>query len=180
MPEEEKSSDDVVTNMLGKIDKERKALRERKAIRLSMKVQEKEIRVTTGDDADDVSLEANEDLLRPRSSFNNSFARMSQGSFSNGLRFQEHKGDYVCVTIKKKSEIDPGIKFKKREGKIILSKVPEQDKKRIPVGTQLFAINGISDINTTTRAREIINKTMKEVVLFINFEGLILSRPLTN
>ena len=57
----------------------------------------------------------------------------------------------------------------KREGKIILSKVPEQDEKRIPVGAQVFAINGISDINTATKAREIMNKTMKEVVVFINF-----------
>ena len=168
MLREKDKSSDAVTNMLDKIDKEKQALRERQARRSSKKAQ-----VTISDDA---SLDEGE--LSPRSV--TSFARMSQGSFSNGLRFQQHKGDYVCVTIQKKSEIDPGIKFKKREGKIILSKVPQQDAKRIPVGTHVFAINGISAINTATKAREIMDKTMEEVVLFINFERLVLSRPLTN
>jgi hypothetical protein len=111
----------------------------------------------------------------PTKKSSSSSSKASKSSFSAGVRLHQIIGDFVCVSIKKNSEIDTGIKLKKREGKFILSKLPEHEK-RIPVGTQVFAINGVSEFQSISKAKDLISQTKEHVVLFINFDGLVAFR----
>lgn len=93
-------------------------------------------------------------------------------SSTSNLRFLEHAGDYLCVTIKKKSEKHPGIKVQKVEGMFILKKVPSYEK-RIPIGSEVLAING-SYFKSEGDAKGLIDGTPDRVVLIINFEQPVL------
>lgn len=161
------SHGDVVTKMLDKLDMERKAIKERQADRLNKSF----------DSADGVVEEKTSHLNSMASPERKpvSATRADHRPFSDGLRFQQDKGDFICVSIKKNSELEPGVRVKKREGKFILHKLPEHEK-RIPVGVQIFAINGRSDFSTVVEAKEIINATRDKVVLFINFNDLVAVR----
>lgn len=92
---------------------------------------------------------------------------------SRGIKFLEHKGDFLKITIKKKSEKSPGIKVKKTEGIFILKKVPSHEK-RVPIGSQILAINGSSDFTTVDEAKALIDGTKDKVVLIINFDQPVL------
>jgi hypothetical protein len=94
---------------------------------------------------------------------------------SNGLRFLEHKGDFLCMTIKKKSEKHSGIKVKEVQGIFILKKVPTYEK-RIPLGSHILAINGSSSFTTAEEAKELIDGTKDKVVLIINYEQPVLQK----
>jgi C-terminal processing protease CtpA/Prc len=160
---------DVVIKMLDQLDMERKAIKERHADRLNKSFE------STYSNVQERSLDKKDrasTMGKP-----DSFNRISQGSFSNGLHFQQYNGDYLCVSIRKNSETHPGVKLKKREGKFFLHKLPEHEK-RIPVGVQIFAINGRSCVvvDTVIKAKEMINATKEEVVLFINFDDLVAVR----
>jgi hypothetical protein len=97
-----------------------------------------------------------------------SLSRISQGSFSGSMRFEDYEGDYIHVTVKKKSEDDPGIAVEKSEGKFFLTALPEQEK-RIAVGSRVLAINGTMNINTVVKAEDLINRAKGKVVLMIDF-----------
>jgi hypothetical protein len=94
---------------------------------------------------------------------------------SNGLRFMEHKGDFLCITIKKKSEKHAGIKVKEVQGIFILKKVPSYEK-RIPLGSHILAINGSSSFSTAEEAKELIDGTEDKVVLIINYDQPVLQK----
>lgn len=95
------------------------------------------------------------------------------GQESNGFRFIEHKGDFLCITVMKKSEKHPGIKVKEVQGMFILKKVPIYEK-RIPLGSHILAINGSSNFRTADEAKNLIDGTEGKVVLIINYEQPVL------
>lgn len=95
-----------------------------------------------------------------------------EGKGPNGLRFLEHKGDFLCVTIKKKSEKHPGIKIKETKGLFLLKKVPNYEK-RVALGSRVLAINGCG-FKTEEEAQDLIDWTRDKVVLIIDFEQPVL------
>ncbi|KAL3939263.1 MAG: hypothetical protein SGBAC_005988 [Bacillariaceae sp.] len=94
------------------------------------------------------------------------------GKGPNGLRFLEHKGDFLCVTIKKKSEKHSGIKIRENNGMFLLKKVPGYEK-RVALGSSVVAING-SNFKTEEEAQDLIDQTRDQVVLIIDFEQPVL------
>lgn len=95
-----------------------------------------------------------------------------EGKGPNGLRFLEHKGDFLCVTIKKKSEKHPGIKIKESKGLFLLKKVPNYEK-RVALGSRVLAINGCG-FKTDEEANDLIDRTKDKVVLIIDYEQPVL------
>jgi PDZ domain-containing secreted protein len=123
--------------------------------------------VVNGDDSKDKAIMSNS---RSDSGLASSRHKSQE---SNGLRFLEHEGDFLCITIKKKSEKHAGIKVKEVQGIFILTKVPSYEK-RIPLGSHVLAINGSSSFSTAEEAKELIGGTKDRVVLIINYEQPVL------
>eukprot|EP00526_Cylindrotheca_closterium_P010589 CAMPEP_0113633780 /NCGR_PEP_ID=MMETSP0017_2-20120614/17586_1 /TAXON_ID=2856 /ORGANISM="Cylindrotheca closterium" /LENGTH=396 /DNA_ID=CAMNT_0000544445 /DNA_START=149 /DNA_END=1336 /DNA_ORIENTATION=- /assembly_acc=CAM_ASM_000147 len=90
----------------------------------------------------------------------------------NGMRFLEHKGDFLCITIKKKSEKHPGIKIRESRGMFLLKKIPSYEK-RVALGSRVLAING-SSFKTEEEAQDLIDRTRDKVILIIDFEQPVL------
>mmetsp|Transcript_35730 Transcript_35730/g.86467 ORF Transcript_35730/g.86467 Transcript_35730/m.86467 type:complete len:108 (+) Transcript_35730:1110-1433(+) len=88
------------------------------------------------------------------------------------MRFLEHKGDFLCITIKKKSEKHPGIKIRESRGMFLLKKIPSYEK-RVALGSRVLAING-SSFKTEEEAQDLIDRTRDKVILIIDFEQPVL------
>ena len=93
----------------------------------------------------------------------------SQHSSSNGsLKWDEYDGDYMKVTVRKKSMDESGISLMKTEGKFILTQVPDHET-RISPGMQVLAINGVANLHTIIKADDLIKRSSVVVVLYIAF-----------
>ena len=93
----------------------------------------------------------------------------------SSMRLEDYGGDFIRITVAKKSESKPGIQVKNIEGKLILVGLPSREK-RVPLGVQVLAVNGHMNISTTKKAKEIMKKTAGHVTLMIDFSSSIVSQ----
>lgn len=84
--------------------------------------------------------------------------------------YEQFSGDYIKVTVQKESETRSGLLFEKFDGNIVLAAVPQHEKRIFP-GMQVLAINGISNIQSISKAEELVSCTSIEVRLVINFSS---------
>lgn len=96
-------------------------------------------------------------------SFNKSLSQMNP---------EDYDGDIIRIRVKKKSESDPGIKVHKTAGIFILTKLPTHEK-RINIGSQVLAINGVMNINTVVKAESLMKQTKEFVTLMVDFSSPI-------
>eukprot|EP00980_Cylindrotheca_fusiformis_P021440 scaffold8301_cov184-Cylindrotheca_fusiformis.AAC.8 len=164
---QDQTPSNAVAKMLNKLDSEKKAIRERHAGRLNRSFD-------STDNEQDKGVGINSRTLSPLRKADSPLHE-SRNPCLGSLRFLREKGDFICVSVKKISEIDPGVRVKKREDRFILHKLPNHEK-RIPVGVRVLAINGNADFRTVVEAKEVINATKDEVVLFIDFQDLVAVR----
>ncbi|KAL3909352.1 MAG: hypothetical protein SGARI_002638 [Bacillariaceae sp.] len=96
-------------------------------------------------------------------SFNKSLSQMSP---------DDYEGDYIRIKVKKDSESIPGVGVRKIAGIFILSDLPGTEK-RINVGCQVLAINGVMNINTIAKAESLMKQTKEHVTLMVDFSSSI-------
>jgi PDZ domain len=94
-------------------------------------------------------------------SFNKSLSQMNP---------EDYDGDVIRVKVKKNSESEPGIKVRKTAGIFILTSLPKHEK-RINIGNQVLAINGVMSINTVVKAESLMKQTKGYVTLMIDFSS---------
>jgi C-terminal processing protease CtpA/Prc len=111
----------------------------------------------------------------PKSQSQQSLSKLNQGSLSRSIMFQfdDYTEDYMKVTVKKKSEDDPGIYLEKTEGKFLLTAFPDHESRLIP-GMQVLAINGTVNINTVIKAEDLMKRRKGEVALIVDFSSPII------
>ena len=93
----------------------------------------------------------------------------------SSMKPEDYGGDFIRITVAKKSESKPGIQVKKIEGKLILVGLPSHEK-RIPLGVQVLAVNGQMNLSTAKKAKEVMKKTAGHVTLMIDFSSSIVSQ----
>ncbi|KAG7355692.1 PDZ domain containing protein [Nitzschia inconspicua] len=94
-------------------------------------------------------------------SFNKSISQMNP---------QDYDGDIIRIKVQKHSESEPGIKVRKTAGIFILTSLPKHEK-RINIGSQVLAINGVMNINTVAKAETLINQTKRFVTLMVDYSS---------
>eukprot|EP00980_Cylindrotheca_fusiformis_P021441 scaffold8301_cov184-Cylindrotheca_fusiformis.AAC.9 len=167
------SKDSIATNKNDSKDKSVKVPHRRPST--SKKKRRRESAKSTSTDADGSRLDAGKvqgHLMIQKLNSKSGPARHKTQT-SNGLRFMEHKGDFMCITILKKSEKSPGIKVKEAAGIFVLKKLPSYEK-RVPLGSRILAINGYSQFSSVNEAKDLIDRTEGKVVLIIDYEQPVL------
>mmetsp|Transcript_14637 Transcript_14637/g.35304 ORF Transcript_14637/g.35304 Transcript_14637/m.35304 type:complete len:494 (-) Transcript_14637:67-1548(-) len=158
----------VVTRMLDKLDNERKGIKERHRIRLNQSFDD-----SVGDNQETKTPEKR--TVRKYSSPSSiGYPNPTSNGFKKNMR--KHQGGYLCISVRKMSERNPGIKLRRKDSMFILDRLPH-DENRIPVGLQVLAINGNDSFTTVVKANELIDSKKQEVELCVSFEGLIAVRP---
>lgn len=109
-------------------------------------------------------------LLSPNSRSLSKLNQSASSSKSVAFDFDNFDGDYLKVTVRKDSEALPGISIQKTEGKFILTAVPAHEK-RIFVGMQVLAINGVVNIHTVAKAEDLINRAKGETKLILDMSS---------
>lgn len=100
----------------------------------------------------------------------NKSKNMSSKSLTAKMNPDDFDHEYIRIKVEKDSEEDTGIKFKKTEGKFILTALPQHEK-RINLGVHVLAVNGDMNINTVAKAEDLMSRNKGYVTLMVDFSS---------